>query len=349
MEKKKKTAKTKRSVLIALCVFLSVVLVCLIGATIYMESMFGLINKKDPNGTEDYMSEEEYLEGEENNEDITGPEQDPDNIDWSEIEKIVGDENVINILLIGQDRRKGEGRARSDAMILCTINRSAKTVTMSSFMRDMYVQIPGKSDNRINASYAMGGMELLNETILKNFGVTIDGNVEVDFSGFQRVIDLVGGIDLELTEAEAKYLNRRGNWDVEDNAGEWSLKAGVNHMNGSQALAFSRIRKVGNGDFGRTNRQRTVLNALIEKSRDMSLSEINNLLREVLPLMTTDMTDKEILGYVMMLFPMLSDLKIQTQQIPADGTYKMASVKGMSVLIPDLKKNRDVLASIMQG
>ena len=349
MKKGKKKSNAKRSALIALCVFLSVVLVSLIGVTIYMESMFGLINKADPNATGDYMSEDEYMQGEENNGDISGPEEDPNNIDWNEIEKIVGDENVINILLIGQDRRKGEGRARSDAMILCTINRSAKTITMSSFMRDMYVQIPGKSDNRINASYAMGGMELLDATILKNFGVTIDGNVEVDFSGFQHVIDLVGGVDIELTESEAKYLNRRGNWDVEDNAGEWNLKAGVNRLNGSQALAFSRIRKVGNGDFGRTNRQRTVLNALIEKARDMSLTEINSLLREVLPLMTTDMTDKEILGYVMMLFPMLSDMKIQTQQIPADGTYKMASVKGMSVLIPDLQKNRDVLAAIMQG
>lgn len=349
MKNSKKTRNTKRSALIALCVFLSVVLVTLIGVTIYMESMFGLINKINPSNNQEFMSEEEYMQGEENNEDIVGPNEDPNNINWNEIEEIVGDENVINILLIGQDRRKGEVRARSDAMILCTINRSAKTITMSSLMRDMYVQIPGKSDNRINASYAMGGMELLDETIMKNFGVSVDGNVEIDFSGFQRVIDLIGGVDVELTAAEAKYLNRRGNWDLEKNAGEWSLKEGVNRLNGSQAVAYTRIRQVGNGDFGRTNRQRVVLNILVERAKEMSLPEINNLLREVLPLLTTDLSDKEILCYVMMLFPMLSDMTIQTQQIPADGAYKMASVKGMSVLIPDLKKNRDVLAGIMEG
>lgn len=347
MNKKKKDGK--RIALIVLCVFLSVVLAGLLAVTAALEWGFGLINNADPDATQDYLTEDEVMQGEDNNEDIDGPEENPDNITWGDVDAIDGGENIINILLIGQDRRKGEGRARSDAMILCTINKKEKTITMSSLMRDMYVQIPGKSDNRINASYAMGGMKLLDETILKNFGVKIDGNVEIDFTGFQKVIDKIGGIDIELTASEAKYLNRRGNWDVEDNAGEWSLKEGVNRLNGSQALAYSRIRKVGNGDFGRTNRQRIVLNELIERAKLMSLTEMTGLLKEVLPLLTTDLSDSEIMGYAMTVFPMLSGMKIQTQQIPADGTYKMAKVKGMSVLIPDLKKNRDVLAEIMKG
>lgn len=340
----------KRTLLIVVCSFLALVLVALIVATLYMESMLKLINKTDPKATGDYMSEEEYMQGEKEDEggsDVDGPEQNPDDITWGDVDQIEDSENVINILLIGQDRRKGEGRARSDAMILFTVNKKTKKITMTSFMRDMYVQIPGKSDNRINASYAMGGMQLLDETLNKNFGITVDGNVEIDFFGFQEVIDMVGGVEIELTEAEAKYLNRRGNWEVEDNAGEWSLKEGVNLLNGSQALAYSRIRKVGNGDFGRTNRQRTVLNKLIEKAKKMSLSEINDLLRKVLPLLTTDLSDREIMSYVMAVFPLLNDMEIQTQQIPAEGTYNMARVNGMSVLIPNLKKNREVLVDIV--
>lgn len=350
MSNKKTTAK--RTVLIVLCVFLALILVALVGVTIYMESLFGLINKFNPNETQSFMSEEEYLQSEleddENETNPTAPEQDPNEIDWGDVDPIVASKNVINILLVGQDQRKTGGNARSDAMILCTINKSAKTITMTSFMRDMYVQIPGKNDNRINASYAMGGVELLNKTLEKNFGVTVDGNVEIGLYGFKDVVNLVGGVDIELTAAEAKYLNKRGNWDLEANAGQWDLKEGMNHLNGSQALAYSRIRKVGNGDFGRTNRQRKVLSELMEKAKGMTLSEVNALLRKVLPLITTDLTDKEIMSYVMVVFPMLKELTIQTQQIPAKGTYKMAMVNKMSVLIPTLKKNRAILEEIMK-
>lgn len=344
-----KKASAKRTALIVLCVFLAVVLSVLIGLTIYMESLFGLINKTNPNETQDYMSLEEYLQGEENNEDITGPEEDPNSVEWGDIDPIVANKNIINILLIGQDQRKTGGNARSDAMILCTINKSAKTITMTSFLRDMYVQIPGKNDNRINASYAMGGVPLLNKTLEKNFGVTVDGNVEIGLYGFKDVIDMVGGVDIELTAAEAKYLNKRGNWDLEANAGTWNLKEGMNHLNGSQALAYSRVRKVGNGDFGRTNRQRIVLSKLMEKAKGMSLSEVNALLKKVLPLITTDLTDQEIMSYVMVIFPMLKDLTIQTQQIPAKNAYRMSMVNKMSVLIPNLKKNRAVLEEIMSA
>lgn len=345
---KNKKSSAKRTVLVVLCVILAVILTALIVATIYMENLFGLINKTDPNSTQSYMSEEEYMQGEENNEDITGPEEDPNSVEWGEVDPIVASKDIINILLIGKDQRKS-GNARSDAMILCTINKSAKTITMTSFLRDMYVQIPGKSDNRINASYAMGGAKLLNKTIEKNFGVTVDGNVEIDFFGFKDVIDYLGGVDIELTKAEAEYLNRRGNWDLEKNAGQWNLKEGVNHLNGSQTVAYSRIRKVGNGDFGRTNRQRTVLSKLMEMAKDMNITQVNGLLNKALPLLTTDLTDREIMSYVMVLFPMLGELQVQTQQIPAKGAYRMSMVNKMSVLIPNLKKNQEVLKEIMKA
>ena len=114
--------------------------------------------------------------------------------------------NIKSILLIGQDKREGESRQRSDSMILATLDKDQRTVSLTSFMRDLYVAIPGYSTTRINAAYAYGGMELLDATLEENFGVKIDGNVEVDFEVFQVLVDKVGGIDLELTQAEADYI-----------------------------------------------------------------------------------------------------------------------------------------------
>ncbi len=351
--KKKETGSVKRTVLRILCVILSLVLVVLIAGTAYLESLLNMINKA-PSGQNGSTLSQEEIDAILNQTDEVDPTYDGPFLNGSDVtwgsdafETIGHGDHIINILLIGQDRREGEGRSRSDAMILCTINKSTNTLTMTSFMRDMYVQIPGYRDNRINASYAIGGMELLDACIEKNFGVQIDGNVEVDFSGFQQVIDKIGGVDVELTSAEANYLNERGNWDIENNAGTWNLKAGTNHLNGSQALAYSRIRYIGNGDFGRTNRQRTVLNALIEKAKTMSITELNSLLRELLPLLTTDMKDSDILSCAAQLFALLPQLTLNTVRLPADGAYTMTMIDGMSVLLPDLEKNRQILKEIM--
>ena len=123
--------------------------------------------------------------------------------------------NIKSILLIGQDKREGESRQRSDSMILATLDKDQGTVSLTSFMRDLYVAIPGYSTTRINAAYAYGGMDLLDQTLEENFGVKIDGNVEVDFEVFQVLVDKVGGIDLELTQAkrlESSGRNEPSGW-----------------------------------------------------------------------------------------------------------------------------------------
>ena len=346
MKDKKKTKSVKRTVLIVLCVILVLILALLIAGIAYMESMMGLINRDYDDSTMSSSEYEEYLKGQTDtaHPGFTGDVIDPDDVDWGAHEVIDSSDQVINILLIGQDRREGEGRARSDAMILCTINKSAKTLTMTSFLRDMYVQIPGYMDNRINASYAFGGMELLDKCLEKNFGIVVDGNVEVDFNSFTKVIDLVGGVDIKLTAAEAEYLNtHRWETDIGNN-----LVPGVNHLSGEQALCYSRIRAL-DSDFGRTQRQRTVINALVEKTKGMSLVELNGLLRKILPLLTTDMSNSEILGYAADLLPMVGNMTITTQRIPADGAYKDAWIRGMMVLLPDLEKNREILKDCMKG
>lgn len=345
---KKKSAK--KSFLVGLCIVLALFLAVLIAAAVWLESTLGLIGREVDNNPMSASEYEDFLNQQQNEEDATGVTIDPNDINWDPSSGILeNSENIINILLIGQDRREGQGRQRSDAMILCTVNLQTKTLTLTSFMRDMYVQIPGYYDNRINTCYMIGGMTLLDQCMEENFGVAVDGNVEVDFGGFMDVIDLVGGLDMELTADEAAYLNRRGNWDVDDTtAGQWNLKQGMNHLTGEQALAYSRIRYIGNGDFGRTERQRKVLNTLLKECNSMSIPELNELLREVLPLLTTDMTNSEIIGYAMKLFPMLKDMKVNNLRIPADGTYRDASINGMSVLVPDLGDNRKILSEAMQ-
>lgn len=342
---KKKNKSAKKIVLIILCAVLALILAALIAVIIFADGYLNLINRDYDDSTMSPSEYEEYLRSQTEtlHSGYAGDVIDPDDVQWEEHDPIESSSQIINILLIGQDRREGEGRARSDAMILCTINKSAKTLTLTSFLRDMYVQIPGYQDDRINSSYAIGGMKLLDKCLEKNFGIIVDGNVEVDFGSFKKAIDLVGGVDIELTSAEANYMNT-ANWEEE--LGK-TFTAGMNHMNGTQALAYSRIRAI-DSDFGRTSRQRTVINTLVEKAKGLSLGEMNSLLKAILPTLTTDMTNSQILGYAADILPMIGDLEVTDQRIPADGAYSDAWIRGMLVLLPDLEKNRMVLKDCMK-
>ena len=184
-----------------LLIILLLLAVLVMGLAAYgYNNVLGKINRVD--GTEPTLSQEEIdaIENETDPpEEISG--------EYVEDEGILDDDNaalieqsdhIINILLIGQDRRPGEGRTRSDSMILCTIDTQEKTMVMTSFLRDLYVDIPdwnGRTyqDNRLNACYAFGGMGMLDLALQNNFGVQVDHNIEVDFSGFEEIIKIFGG------------------------------------------------------------------------------------------------------------------------------------------------------------
>lgn len=336
MDNTKKKSTGKRIALIIVCVVLALILLLMIGGSIWVNSVLNRLNRPEDVTLPDEEIENILNETDPVEEDFTGEVVDPEDIQMPDApaDEIETADHIINILLIGQDRRENQGRQRSDAMILCTINTENKTLVMTSFLRDLYVQLPqwnGKNyqDNRLNVPYAIGGMDMLDECLKQNFGVQVDHNIEVDFSGFENIIDLVGGIDMELTAAEAGKVGG-------------GARAGMNHLNGEQALNYARIRKL-DSDFGRTNRQRKVLTALLAQAKHMSLTQMNNLVNGIIPLITTDMSNGDILGYVMEFFPLLSDLEVTTQYIPAEGTYQGASVRGMSVLIPDMEANRQIL------
>ena len=243
--------------------------------------------------------------------------------------KVQSASGVLNILLVGQDRREGESQARSDSMILCTFNKHTKQLTMTSFLRDLYVSIPGYHDNRINAAYSEGGISLLRETLEQNFGVEIDGTVEVDFTQFSGIVDLLGGVEIELRQDEANVINQ-------ETGG--ALEAGVRTLNGMEALAYSRIRKLdADGDFSRTNRQRKVINALIDSLRGISLKEMTPVIGKILPMLTTDLNRGQLLLYALEILPHLSQIDIHSQKIPADGTFTDKTIDGMSVLVTDME------------
>lgn len=340
MKNTKKSTKAKRTFLIVLIVVLAVIFAALVAGVAYVENLLGLINK---NPDDSIMSDSEYQDflndqTETIDPNFSGEKLDPDDVDWDVHEgDVVNKKHIVNILLIGQDRRPGEGRQRSDVMLLCTVNTKTKELTLTSFMRDMYVPIPGYDDNRINACYAFAGMKLLNKCLEQNFAIHVDGNIEVDFDGFKGVIDLMGGVDIYLSNSEANSLIAQG----------YAANAGMCHLNGEAALAYSRNRSIGNGDFSRTERQRKVINALLEKCKGMSVSQLNGLMEQALPMITTDLSTREMLNYITQLVPMLSGMKVSTQQIPADDTFKYAYIRNMSVLVPDLAKNREILQNIM--
>ncbi len=307
--------KKKRGAVAA--ALLLILAICIGGIFFAANHYLGKINRVED--VEPIPVEEEYFETDEA--DPSLEVVDPDSIVWDNA-ATRNDEDLINILLIGQDKRPGQGRQRSDSMILCSFNPETNELSMISFLRDLYVQIPGYSDNRLNAAYVFGGFPLLKSTLNTNFGVTVDGCVEVDFNGFKNVIDTIGGVDIELTEAEAKIIG--------DGA-----KAGKSHLDGEHALMYARIRKL-DSDFGRTERQRNVLNAVFSKLKDSSVSELLGLVNTILPMITTDMTNVQITSLAVKYAPSLINLKISTYHVPASGSYKNAMVRGMAVLVPDL-------------
>ena len=344
----RKKHSSKKGALVALVSVLSVVLVALLGATIYVDWVLDKFYKA-PNIPEETLSQEQIsallTEPVGETLDPTAVTLSPEDVVWGDVKPIESGEHIFNILLVGQDRRPGEARARSDSMILITINTESKQVYMTSIMRDLYVKIPGYGSNRINVPYAIKGASLLYDTLEKNFGLRPDNYVEVDFAGFTKAVDMVGGVDVFLTAAEARHLN--GNEANYDFPGEdWHLVEGINRLDSKQALAFSRCRSVdGTGDFSRTRRQRDVLAALLQEVKGMSLLELNDLVLAMSEFITTDMDSAKILSYAATFAPMLGQLQIVNQRIPADNTYYFADVEGVgSVIVADIEKNREILA-----
>lgn len=336
MQEKKKHG-ARNAVIIIVCV-----LIALCGAGYYAAtSVLGRMNRVKPGDFNYVKPEDETFETTHPDAAAEGVEKrDADSVVWDKVDALDG-KHVINILLIGQDRREGESRARSDTMILVSVNTERKSISLVSLMRDLYVQIPGYSDNRINAAYQWGGMDLLDETVLENFGVEVDGNVEADFEQFETIIDILGGVDVEMSKGEAEYMKY-----VMDSG---DVQEGENHLSGKQALDFARMRGL-DDDFHRTERQRRLLTRLAEKLQSASVQQLLDLVNEVLPHVSTDMSSTQMLGYAASAIQVyLSGAEIATGRIPAESMYSDAEIRGMQVLVPNLEKCQSYLSELIYG
>lgn len=249
-----------------------------------------------------------------------------ENVDLSGIH-VNSDDDIINILVIGNDYRKEKNYNASgltDTMIIATMDLKHGTLKTTSLMRDCYVEIPGHGYAKLNAANSFGGIELLYKTIATNFNIELDGYVEVGFSAFTEAVDAVGGIELELTESEAEYLNTT---NYIRNKKYRNVKVGKQTLNGAQALGYCRIRKKGttiNGlrdDYGRTWRQRTVINAVFDKVKSLPMTEWLEIANKLLKHVTTDLTNDKIIAYVTDVVTM-GTTKIHQLQIPINGYYR---------------------------
>lgn len=249
-------------------------------------------------------------------------------------EDLVSDDDIINILLVGADKRESwKEKGRSDSTMIATLDLKHKRLKLTSLMRDMYVPIPGHEETRFNAAYSYGGVSLLYETVASNFGIKMDGYVVVDFAAFKQVINKIGGVKIELTDAEYQYLTT-----AYKKGSVLKLKPGLNNMNGAQALAYTRIRQDAKGDFGRTERQRKVLQAIFKEAKSMSYSKLLDLAKEVMGSVATDLTNKEIFSY-MKTVVMMGTTTIDQHRIPIDNSYTQKRIRKMAVLIPDMEVN----------
>ena len=340
-------SKKKKILLIVMVSILVILIGAVIAGVIVYNSFLNKLNRFDTPTEPTVAVQEQPVE-----EDVsvsTEPTVDP--YDFEVMfpgEEPIGGE-IINIMLVGQDTRDPEYRGLSDTMILISINPETGKMVMTSFLRDLYIDIVGIGGSglykdRLNTAYCTGGIGQLGDTLAYNFGVEIDNYVEVDFYAFETLVDAMDGVDITLTDREAEHMNfYSGN--------NWKLVEGVNHLNGQQALVYARIREIDN-DFNRTQRQRNVIAALFEKVKEISIFDMLKLGEQFFPLVTTDMSNKDITKYIIQIAPLLGDLEIESLRIPVDNTWGGTNVGTEEapkyvIQCVDTKTNRDMLKRAM--
>jgi len=239
-------------------------------------------------------------------------------------------EDIINILVVGQSSRAGEESRMADTTMLVSVNTFDGTVTVFSVLRDSYVKLPDYKGHvcgraKFTVCYGLGyqwggpagAMEMTNICMRDNFGVEVDHNVEIDFESFIRIVDPMGGIEIELTEAEAKYLNN------DDLYVKYDVQPGLQYLDGMAALSYARMRKAegdSDSDIKRSARQRLVLETLLNKVRGLGLKELQNVADILLPEITTTMTPGDIVEILTKVIPVFKDVNIVGATIPYDKT-----------------------------
>lgn len=254
-----------------------------------------------------------------------------DNILWY-------DDRIYNVLLVGVDYGdeekvmfEGAYLPRSDSMILLSINTIDNVINMVSLSRAVYVAIPGHGNKRLNTAHAYGGAATLVETIEQNYKIRIDKYVTVDLSGFEQIIDILGGVEIEMTAQEASYIIGK-------------YQSGTYTLDGESAAAYARLRKI-DSDRKRTGRQRAVLNAIAKKLTNASVATLFDLLDDVLPLVTTSFSKTELVSQVANA-PKYLSMQIKEDIIPHNAT-SLTMRDGKEVLILDWAETKSYIHDLL--
>lgn len=252
------------------------------------------------------------------------------------------DNNVLNVLLVGTDNRSAGGSARSDSMILVSINQNTKKIILTSLLRDCYVYIPGHGSAKLNAAYSYGGISLLLQTIEYNFNIPIKNYASVDFETFKDVVETIGGVTVNLTQPEIDYIKA----ELPDHENE-NLQVGSSTLDPEQALSHARNRHVGT-DFERTRRQRDIVLASMKKVKNLSLMELNSLINVLLPDVTTNVTRSQLVG-ALLHARTYSKYTVESYSIPQANTYSNQTINGQDCLVVDFAANMQFLHEKIYG
>ncbi|MPQ45177.1 LCP family protein [Clostridium tarantellae] len=251
---------------------------------------------------------------------------------------IIDCKEIKNIALLGIDSTNGNA-GRSDSIMILTIDNNKNQLRVSSIMRDSYVNIDGHGQDKLNHAYAFGGAQLSLKTINKTYDLNVSDFVSVNFSNLPKIIDQLGGIKLNITKDELKYINQYINYLNKDNKTNVAhiTESGIQHVNGTQALAYSRIRYTAGGDYERTHRHRIVLTALFNKFKSTSPTEYPKLLNELLPMVKTNLTPNQILGLASDVVKM-GNVNLEQDRFPLDSQSEGKIINGIWYLIFDKEK-----------
>ena len=273
-------------------------------------------------------------------------------------------DDIVNILFVGQAARAGEEETMADSTMLISINTYTKEVTCMSILRDSFVKLPDYKGHQCgrakftvcyNLGYqwgggTAGGMEMTNICLKDNFGIEVDYNVEVSFDSFIKMIDYIDGIDIELTQAEADYLNKDTLYVKR------TIEPGVQRLQGMEALSYARMRKAAGdseSDIKRTERQRKVVEALLEKFRYRSIADLNKWIDILLPMVSTTMTPTDVTKLAARVLPIFSELKIKGATVPMEGWGDMVDIYDNgeihSVMRFDTAKEKKLIRAITEA
>lgn len=331
-----------------LCIVFSIIFLIGGSGMIYVYSLLNSLNykeiKDDPASTSPTTSD--------NSGDISGF--------TVEDGELLQDSKVLNVMLFGEDNHDADEHGRSDTMIMLSIDNRHKKLKLTSFQRDTYVYIPGHDYDKINSSYTLGGAKLSIQTIEANFGIKVDRYAVVDFDSFKKIIDTLGGVDIELSQDEIDYINYQmyKNGQVESPKTITDAPSVV-HLDGQEALWYARNRGLSKGedgneigidgdDWDRTSRQRKLLETIFDSMRNADLGQIVSIVSSIGPLVTTNLKKDEITTLVTRALTYLQ-YDVEQYYIPEEGLwyYDDDTPSGSVIRISDMEAQRKKFAEFV--